>query len=111
MTHNAFYYQSPFQHWVADNAHALLSGEHKDDIHANGLVVVTQTYSTSKAALTAWTEGKSELFLGFNAEVPGVTKIDPNGGWYTGNSAGGWTGYDGTVGLDMFTFKSPVLRC
>lgn len=102
--HSAFYYQSPFSHWVTDNAKALLSGEHKDDIRKYGLVVVTQTYSTSKCALTSWSEGKGSAYLGFNAEVAGVGKIDPNGGWYEGNSAGGWVGFEGIGDDKMVVF-------
>lgn len=104
IVHTAFYYQSPFSQWISDNAPALLSGEHKDDIKKYGLVVVTQAYSTSKCALTAWTEGKGEAFLGFNAEAPGVGKADPNGGWYEGNSASGWVGYEGTGEDKMVVF-------
>jgi hypothetical protein len=90
VTHNAFYYSSPFSQWVSDNAHALLSGDCKDDIHANGLVVVTQTYTTSKCSLTAWTDSKSEVFLGFDAGVKGVGEVKPQGGWSEGNCANGW---------------------
>lgn len=98
VTHSALYHQSPFSAWVADNASALLSGDYKEDIRTNGLVVVTQTYSTTKCALTAWTEGKEEAFLGFEASIPGVANIDPKGGWVTGNSAGGWSEYGSVDG-------------
>ncbi|KAI9743314.1 MAG: hypothetical protein M1818_003160 [Claussenomyces sp. TS43310] len=104
VTHSAFYFQSIFSSWVSENAGALLSGEHKDDIHANGLVVVTQTYSTDKCALTAWTEGKGEAFLAFDAEVPGVGKADPNFSWHEGNSISGWMGYEGSSPDKMVVF-------
>jgi hypothetical protein len=53
-------------------------------------VVITQTYVTSKCSLTAWTDAKSEVFLGFDAVVKGVGDVKPRGGWYEGNSASGW---------------------
>jgi hypothetical protein len=104
ITHNAFYYSSPFSQWVSDNAHALLSGDYKDDIHANGLVVVTQTYTTPKCSLTAWTDSKSEVFLGFDAGINGLGNLKPQGGWYEGNSASGWQKYEQEGGKDLVVF-------
>jgi hypothetical protein len=94
VTHNAFYYTSPFTTWVQDNAHALLSGDYKEDIRKNGLVVVTQTYTTSKCSITAWTDTKSEAFLGFDVGIKGAGDVKAQGGWYEGNSAGGWEKYE-----------------
>jgi len=104
ITHSSYYYSSPFSSWVKDNMHALLNGEHKDDIHANGLVVVTQTYSTSKATITAWTDGKNEVFLGFDGALPGVGKTDDSGGWSKGNSASGWQEYDASGNDNVVVF-------
>lgn len=72
----------------------MLSGDFKDDIHANGLVVVTQTYTTPKCSLTAWTDAKSEAFLGFDVGVKGVGDLKPQGDWIEGNSAEGWQKYE-----------------
>jgi hypothetical protein len=82
----------------------LLSGDYKDDIHANGLVVVTQTYTTSKCSLTALTDSKSEVFLGFDAGIKGVGEAKPQGDWSEGNSANGWQKYEQEGGKDLVVF-------
>ncbi len=56
---------------------------------------MTQTYNTSKCSLTAWTDSKSEVFLGFDAGMKGMGDLKPQGGWFEGNSASGWQKYEG----------------
>jgi hypothetical protein len=67
-------------------------------------VVVTQTYTTPKCSLTAWTDSKSEVFLGFDAGIKGVGETKPQGGWSEGNSANGWEKYEQEGGRDLVVF-------
>lgn len=36
--------------------------------------------------------------------MTGVAKVDPSGGWYEGNSASGWVGYEGRGPDKMVVF-------
>lgn len=54
--------------------------------------------------MTAWTDSKSEVFLGFDAGIKGVGDAKPQGGWYEGNSASGWEKYEEEAGKKLVIF-------
>lgn len=86
----AYYYQSPFKKWVADNASILLHGRLAEDVKKFGLFVVTQTFATKKCALTAWRNPETKVHFGFGAGVSGLAELSPQVEWYAGSSESGW---------------------
>lgn len=106
ISRNGYYYQSPFKDWVKANARALLHGPLAPDIKEHGLFVVTQTYTTEKAALTAWQGSQNKAYFGFGADAMGLGEISPHVQWYVGNSAAGWNMHESEAGEGKVVFMA-----
>ncbi|KIX95202.1 uncharacterized protein Z520_09118 [Fonsecaea multimorphosa CBS 102226] len=95
ITREGYYFDSPFRTWIKANSKALLEGPRGTDIAKYGIVVVTQTFSTKKAGITAWGRSGHGAYVGFSSGTLGVGSLQANCGWFTGNSASGWSVYGG----------------
>lgn len=89
---------APWNQWVADNEAALVK-RYASGIK-NGLWIVLQTYSTSKAHITVLNASKQTTKLGFKINLEPLGKVSPQGSWSTDYDMGGWAEYSSKVGCE-----------
>ncbi|KAF1831602.1 hypothetical protein BDW02DRAFT_44472 [Decorospora gaudefroyi] len=95
VSHRAYYYESPFSRWVADNLDALTTGPRREEIKKYGLSIITDTYSSKKCILNAWQGQKKTVSIGLSVNPKGVIDMGLEGGWHIETAAGGWKEYTG----------------
>jgi hypothetical protein len=71
-----------------------MSSARAEEIKKYGLFVVTDTYTTTKCSLTAWTDPAREVVLGFDVGVSGLGKVGPGVKWYEAENASGWNRHE-----------------
>jgi hypothetical protein len=91
VTHERFYYESPFKAWIRENAEALI--KRRNEILEFGLWIVTSTWSTSECAINVWDESRKGVNVGFNTSVVAVGELGPAGVWQANVKNGGWVKY------------------
>jgi len=88
---------SVWSNWVSNNSEQLLK-VYKTELHDYGLWIVNQTYATKEAYITVLQKEDRSREIGFTAEVTGVGKVDPHGGWSEQGSHGEWAKYPTQIG-------------
>ncbi|KAF9483645.1 hypothetical protein BDN70DRAFT_958120 [Pholiota conissans] len=92
VTHERYYYATPFKNWLAQNATVLLT-RWRDEVKENGIWIITSTFSTKKCAINMWTKRGRGIKVGFSADVMGAGNIGPGVDWYRSHTDEGWGEY------------------
>jgi hypothetical protein len=74
--------------WSRENTPALLSNW--PEIKENGLIIVTNTYLTSRADINAWQNKSKKVAIGFEGSAVDAFEIAPSTSWHRASSDGGW---------------------
>jgi len=97
--------ETPWGEWVSANTEALMKS-YKREIKDYGLWIVTKIYSTKMAYISVLQNSKRNVELGFKAEVGGIGKINPHGGWQADRSSSGWFKYPSKVRETLFSNRT-----
>ncbi|KAK0744657.1 hypothetical protein B0T21DRAFT_325469 [Apiosordaria backusii] len=108
--HDAYYFMSPFQDWVCENAAALMKSKVGKDVREHGLCIITQTYATPKCTMTAWNRQNGSVSIGFDVKAKEGIKLGIDTRWYEGKSVEGWRSYE-AEGDDLRVVFVGGLRC
>jgi hypothetical protein len=95
ITHERYFYATPFKKWVSQNASAIITT--CPDVKDHDLWVVTSTFSTKKCAVNVWNSRGTSLKVGFTADIGEVGKAGASVNWFRSQTDGGWSEYSAQV--------------
>ncbi|KAK5739419.1 hypothetical protein LTR17_005324 [Elasticomyces elasticus] len=105
-----FYHRDPFRQWAQKNATAILQAQ--PDARHREVFVVTNTYSTSDAWVTAWSGKHNTVKMGFKVGIELAGEIGPSGEFVSVSSTEGWNHdvLDASVGRLVVFFSAVKLK-
>ncbi|KAF9523335.1 hypothetical protein CPB83DRAFT_863086 [Crepidotus variabilis] len=91
ITHDRFYFSTPFKNWVKKNAQAIL--KNYPDVQEHQLWVVTSVYMTKSCAINMWNGHDKNFTVGFSVDAMGAGEAGTGFEWHHSQKDEGWSEY------------------